>query len=751
MQSCSSAYSKSLGKCSVTEESSSSDDSLDSIAFTCHRIAEEDESIASYPSSESCLSETERFLRDSLENNWLFACQSDEQRLGLIPAFEWATFSRNQVILNQGQLENNYFYVLQQGSILVEQNKKTVGIIDTPGCSFGELSILYCCPQSATVKANSHETKLFRVKQSIFAACLDLDNQRATHKKVLYLKQYTKNWSDDARLLEIAQHMTVTLFPPGPVQPRPGETWFLHQGAVQDKDGSNILKGDGFQDEVVSSSAGIAFVTTAFDLKNDGSGKRNPSSASNAAMENDASAETNPSSESDAHPLANIKYFSSATDDQLAAITKRSTKKSFRANATVFRSGTKVKPAIYVIKKGLVQVDCGTDELATLRAGDVFGHELLDQRDAAKIFLTAPYTTTTLEPCECDVLSYRELRTIYTPYESSESIEPDKFPDTVDRLKRHKILGEGSFGQVWLVTNKDSAGSQAYALKILNKHQLIEAGEVGPTLNEKAALMKLDHPFVSKLYKTYQDRDCLYEVFDFIQGGELFSMLHPNAQGFHSIPDDRAKFYTFCLADALIYMHDQKCIHRDMKPENVLVGRNGYPKIIDFGFSKILQDDKTYTFCGTPGYLAPEIINHEAHDRGVDFWALGILVTEILTGYNPFKGPTEDNKTYKSNVTNGVEIKLRKKVDPKAESLIQGLLQRDPNERTNGAGVIGSSWLVDLDQDGICQCIAKAPFIPNVQSALDTSCFDDWSDQTDKSRLQFPKLSLRDQQRFEGF
>ena len=151
-------------------------------------------------------------------------------------------------------------------------------------------------------------------------------------------------------------------------------------------------------------------------------------------------------------------------------------------------------------------------------------------------------------------------------------------------------------------------------------------------MNEKIILQKCIHPFILQLITTYKDENCLYMLLELVQGGELFNLLH-NMGGYLS--SSHAVFYAACVLDVLAFLHKNNILYRDLKPENLLIDKEGYIKVVDFGFAKVVKD-RTFTLCGTPEYLAPELVLGKGHNKGVDYWALGVLIYEMLCGYSPF-------------------------------------------------------------------------------------------------------------------
>eukprot|EP00834_Sanchytrium_tribonematis_P001555 NODE_39_length_35218_cov_0.479655.p18 type:complete len:251 gc:universal NODE_39_length_35218_cov_0.479655:21845-22597(+) len=192
-----------------------------------------------------------------------------------------------------------------------------------------------------------------------------------------------------------------------------------------------------------------------------------------------------------------------------------------------------------------------------------------------------------------------------------------------------RTLGTGSFGRVHLVKVKSTG--KFLAMKVLKKVEVVKHKQVEHTLNEKNILESIYHPFLVNLYAVFQDYGNLYVVMEYICGGELFSYLRKSQR----FPNQVARFYAGEVLLAFEYMHSKDIIYRDLKPENLLIDKNGNIKITDFGFAKVVPD-VTWTLCGTPDYLAPEIIQSRGYGKAVDWYALGVLIFEMLAGYPPY-------------------------------------------------------------------------------------------------------------------
>jgi serine/threonine protein kinase len=290
---------------------------------------------------------------------------------------------------------------------------------------------------------------------------------------------------------------------------------------------------------------------------------------------------------------------------------------------------------------------------------------------------------------------------------------------------------------------------KAYALKVQVKYELANEGQLKAVIEERNILRDMNHPFISKLVMADQDEHFIYMLMDFIQGGELFSVIHEELDT-PGLPEDQVRFYSLCLADALAYMHRSKIVYRDLKPENVMIDSTGYPMLIDFGFAKVVHD-KTYTLCGTPGYLPPEVVMTRGHDISADHWSYGILVYEMLTGENPFYYSGMDQMTlFRCIVQDDYEPIERDDVSYQAQDIIDKLLEKDPRQRLGSLArgeqdILEHKWFRGMKLDSMRKRKEKAPWIPDIQDPLDSSMFEDWSHIEDKTDRTYPPLSLDDE------
>jgi len=306
------------------------------------------------------------------------------------------------------------------------------------------------------------------------------------------------------------------------------------------------------------------------------------------------------------------------------------------------------------------------------------------------------------------------------------------FPMPVQSVKEQKTLnlsdyelketlGTGTFGRVRLV--KHIGENKHYALKILKKAALIKLKQVEHIKNEVKLLSMITHPMIVNMPAFVQDENKIYLLFEFVPGGELFTHLRTQ----NRFPEDLSKFYAASIVLAFGYMHHLNVIYRDLKPENLLLTREGYLKITDFGFAKYVED-RTWTLCGTPEYLAPEIIQSKGHGKSVDWWATGILIYEMMAGYPPFY---DDNPFCIYQKILHSKVEFPRFFDPKCRDLIKKLLQHDTTRRIGcirgGASKIQAhKWFSVIDWQALLNQQIAPPFLPTCGDEGDTSNFDEY-------------------------
>lgn len=292
---------------------------------------------------------------------------------------------------------------------------------------------------------------------------------------------------------------------------------------------------------------------------------------------------------------------------------------------------------------------------------------------------------------------------------------------SVSDVRVLKSLGQGGFGDVKLVYFKGSQFEQKpYALKCVQKCRIVQYGQQRHIMDEKNILFQMRSPFVLNLHQTFKDSKQVYLLTDAYLGGDLWRLLH--ARG--PFPDTVARFYIACVVEAFAYLHQRGIVYRDLKPENLMLDVNGYLRLVDLGFAKKVPiGNKTWTFCGTPEYIPPEVIANTGHTLSADYWSLGILVYELLTRKTPFRA--KDDLTIYENILRGIHsVQFSYRVSRKAEMLIKSLCRQEPSERLGyqkgGVNDIRKhKWFGGFDWDGFHAQRVPAPILPDVRDPME--------------------------------
>ena len=276
-----------------------------------------------------------------------------------------------------------------------------------------------------------------------------------------------------------------------------------------------------------------------------------------------------------------------------------------------------------------------------------------------------------------------------------------------------RLIGIGSYGKVYVA--RKNTNNKLYAIKILNKNWINTKNQKNNVKTERTVLAKLDHPFIMKLNYAFQTKKSLYFITQFMHGGELNYHIYNEKNNYFS--EEKAKFYAAEIILGLNYLHKNNCIYRDLKPENVLIDLNGHIKLTDFGLSKICEDYpcKTKTLCGTPEYLAPEILFQNDYGIEVDWWSLGVIIYEMISGYLPFR--IIQNEKVTKNIYKQ-KIKMFNHFSSEAKNLIKKLLEYNPKKRIGYEKIINHPFFKDINWDKVKNKKMPPPFIPKVDDNL---------------------------------
>ena len=424
----------------------------------------------------------------------------------------------------------------------------------------------------------------------------------------------------------------------------------------------------------------------------------------------------------------------------------------YSPGSSIFKQGDE-GDAMYIVYSGEVKIvkrdqpDDEPKEVMRCVSSDYFGERALmtrDHRAATAVAVTSVQLlrldknafTSLLGPLE-DIMK-KKVDSYTDPQQhasarkeagvSDESRKPQPLAQTsipFTDLVVLGTLGKGSFGYVQLVQSKST--KQTFALKAVSKTQIVKTGQQGHVMSEKKAMSMFDHPFCIKLHGTYKDKDRLYFLLEPSLGGELFSVLRERTL----FDEDTARFYAGSVILAFEYIHNLHYCYRDLKPENLLLDAQGYLKVTDFGFAKDISSGRTWTLCGTPDYLAPEIVAGKGHGKAVDWWTVGVFIYEMLASYPPFYD--EDPMRTYAKIMRGA-VTYPSHFSKNAISLIAGLLQAKPTRRLGalkgGVTEIKShAWFEGFDWERLIKQKMPAPILPKIKNDFDLSNFDDYSKQ----------------------
>ncbi|XP_043245666.1 serine/threonine-protein kinase N2-like isoform X3 [Amphibalanus amphitrite] len=296
---------------------------------------------------------------------------------------------------------------------------------------------------------------------------------------------------------------------------------------------------------------------------------------------------------------------------------------------------------------------------------------------------------------------------------------------TLDNFRMIAVLGRGHFGKVILTQYRNTG--EYYAIKALKKADIISRDEVESLLAEKRIFEvanSVRHPFLVNLFSCFQTESHVCFVMEYAAGGDLMMHIHSDV-----FTEPRAVFYAACVVLGLQYLHENKIIYRDLKLDNLLLDTDGYVKIADFGLCKegMGYGDRTGTFCGTPEFLAPEVLTEQTYTRAVDWWGLGVLIFEMLVGESPFPGDDEE-EVFDSIVND--ELRYPRFLSLQAIAIMRRLLRKNPERRLGASerdaeDVKKQTFFSGVDWEELLARRVRPPFVPTIKSVEDVSNFDE--------------------------
>jgi len=716
----------------------------------------DDYTVPHFPKSEEAV----KFIDTSLADNFIFASLSSKERRLLIDAMMLDSVPAGTIIIQQGDI-GDYFYVVEEGHVSFAVDGNHVGAC-TRGASFGELALLYNCPRAATCLANT-DCRLWKVDQKTFRYMLanNQANQQKDIQDVMRKVPFLSELEDNI-LSRIADALTTVSFHDGERIINKGDVgevfYIMRDGQVKVHDigfgdsqyVDQILgPGDWFGERALLTGEPRVANVTAVSGCNTLCLSRETFEKTLGPLEGliDHAMKK--------RVLMGVPIFANSHFQpyEMARLVDLVTECTFRRGEVLAEEGQAAPQNLYIIRTGRIVIANDNGMINNLGQGDYFGENSIQKDD----IFTSHQTITAEEDTTCGVLTKSAIESVI----GSVSRLGKPLPPVASKLDRSiklkdlikfRILGVGTFGKVWLVSHKKTG--TPYALKMLSKREIIGHHQVEGVIREKNIMSSIDHPFVVNLICTFQDDRSLYMLIELVQGGELFSVIHTETRD--GVPNANSRFYAACILESLSHLHHRHICYRDLKPENILIDSLGYCVLVDLGFAKIVMD-KTYTLCGTPEYLAPEIILSKGHDKGVDYWAFGVLIYEMLVGRSPFYSyGTDQVSLFKRIVQVKYNFPPGGVVNEVAQDLIQRLIVRRQANRfgclaRGDMDIRDHAWFSVIDTDKLLRKKIPAPWIPQIKDPLDASHFDSYRHVENEPPSSKPHLSAHQQELFHDF
>lgn len=649
--------------------------------------------------------ENKRFI----ESVPLFQIMTPIQKESLVGSLSTLKFRSKERIVNEGD-PGDLFYIIKEGTVMCMQGGKEIREMGR-GDFFGEQALLYNSVRTASIVAVTD------------AKCVAIGRDRLTKvlgtqlQQIIY--QNSKRMSldrsevlcklDPEQSSRIISNLRVESYSKGKVIIPAGfgkgaKLYIVLKGKMKTRSG--VLIGEVFSclgdKEIVQNGSEVY----EEDILSDGDcdvaeisrqqfeecigGHFEQATANNEALV----------------ALKRVQVLRGLSADRLQALISVLRIQEFE-NGDVIVQQNAPGETFYIIKSGRVDVVRDGTSVRTITKLDYFGERsvLFNENRTATVVANGTVS--------CWVLHRQDFLRLIDETIRQNLIKRIELQDdniSLRELVVIKVLGKGMFGNVFLVADKNR--SRLYALKTVSRKK-IERYEIQENLVlERKILLQLDHTLILKLVRTFKDIKRIYFLTEFVRGLDLFDVLRQ----LNLVSDRDAKFYTACLILMFEHLHERDIIYRDLKPENVMVDDDGYPKLIDFGIAKIVQG-RTYTVVGTPHYMAPEVIVGKGYGLAADYWSIGIMLYEFVCGGVPFGEEEEDPYVIYEKV---IERKLvyPSFVDPRmpAKPIVEQLLSKNPAMRTGGsvANLKSHPWFHGFNWDALTNRQMATPYKPRL-------------------------------------
>lgn len=707
------------------------------------------------------------FLKNALSKHYLFEALGNEDMVRIIDCMRPTFAVFEEVVIKQGDT-GDLFFCLETGTAVATVNGREVYTYEPSGC-FGELALIYNSPRAASVTAKT-ACKLWALDLKTFRYILATTSSSKMVKRCEFLKKCSfLDALSNEQIGKLAGALEVSSYEDGQHIIRQGDSgnsfYIIEEGLVR----CTQVKSSGREVDLITLKVGDYFGEMALMLNETrhanciASGKVSCLSLDrNKFYMLLGSVQDVLAKRMRIRILQSVPLLQKLPDAKLSKLASVMRVQSFNDGAYIIRQGEEGS-RFYIINEGEVKCtraisSTQEEELIRLSPLEFFGERALITNEVRKanviacgrvecLVLERSSFQSLLQEVQNDLvseMSKREATGVEVPKPKVEEIPiGPSVSYNFRELKIMRTVGTGTFGRVKVVEHIPTR--QIYALKCMNKAEVVASHQERNIMAEKNLLFECAScPFVLKLMMTFNHPDQILMLMEFVQGGELWSYIYEKPDAVARNPSggfemSAVKFYAANVVLAFKFLHDRGIGYRDLKPENLLMDERGYLKVIDFGFAKRFpytkngqKQDKTYTLCGTPEYLAPEIVMSKGYDKCVDYWALGCLMYELYLSRTPFQADYT-TKIFQNIVAADKNLTFTPKMDPQHVAIIKKLLSMNPAFRLGNLSggvddIIHDPFFSSVDIEGIKNRQVKAPFVPPISGTSDSSNFDDYEE-----------------------
>lgn len=649
-----------------------------------------------------------------VESIGLFNSLTHEQRLALVQCLHPAVFLQGQCIVKEGEA-GDWLYVIKDGEVLCTQGAKELRRM-RKGDFFGEQALLYGGLRTASVSAASGRVKCLYISAKDLTLALGDCMQNIIYVNTLHIALERKPSFASllpSQLQQVVRAMRIECFESGAVVLSAGTSlnsgvWVVLKGSLR-VDGSTTIYAETFSciglhsneelatDIVVATDiADIAWMTRE-ELEQALGGPLDQAAANNEALE----------------CLRRVQLLRLLPTEKLTALIHVFRLREYTDRQVIVQQGSS-GDAFFIIKAGIVEVVKDEVLVRQQTKWDYFGERsvLFSENRSATVRAKGEVV--------CWTLGKEDFAHIIQPSLRAQLVRRIELQDASVRLQDLvfiKVLGRGMFGLVVLVSHAQH--KTLYALKSVPRSKVQLYDLHSNLAQERKIMLQVDHSLIIKLIRTFKDSDRVYFLLEYVSGLDFFDVLR--LMGLVSNED--ARFYTAALVTVLDYLHSRDIVYRDLKPENVLIDEEGYPKLIDFGTAKIVTS-RTYSVVGTPHYMAPEVIMGQGYGPPADYWSLGVVLYEMICGEVPFAEDQEDPYVIYEQILER-QLAFPSFLDPRlpAKVMIDQLLSVNPGARTQGSveKLKRHRWFKGFDWEKLESRELLPPYVPNPEAKKGTA------------------------------